>query len=152
MNSFTRGLLAAGVLSAAALVSIPAGAQSTTAAPATTPPPAANTDTSSSNSSNSMGIGTPVRNADGSYNASAVIGLDVRNNNNDSIGSVRQLIVDKTGTVTGVVVDVGGFLGIGAHPVLLQWKQVKLADRDGKAIAVVNVDKDTLKQMPAYNS
>ena len=151
MNNLTRGLIAAGVLSAAALASIPAGAQSTTAAPATTPPPATNTDTSS-NTSNSRGIGTAVRNADGSYNASAVIGLDVRNSNNDSIGSVRQLIVDKKGTVTGVVVDVGGFLGIGAHPVLLQWNQVQLADRDGKTIAVVNVDKDTLKQMPAYKS
>ena len=151
MNNLTRGLFAAGLLSAAALASIPAGAQNTTAAPATTPPPATTTD-SSSNTSNSMGIGTEVRNADGSYNASAVIGLDVRNSNNDSIGSVRQLLVDKKGTVTGVVVDVGGFLGIGAHPVLLQWNQVQLADRDGKTIAVVNVDKDTLKQMPAYKS
>ncbi|HVM84719.1 MAG TPA: PRC-barrel domain-containing protein [Candidatus Binatia bacterium] len=151
MNSLTRGLLAAGVLSTAALATIPAGAQSTTVAPATTPPPATTTDTSSS-TSNSMGIGTAVRNADGSYNASAVIGLDVRNSNNDSIGSVRQLIVDKSGKVSGVVVDVGGFLGIGAHPVLLQWNQVQLADRDGKTIAVVDVDKDTLKQMPAYKS
>jgi len=151
MNRLTRSLLAAGVLSAAALASLPAGAQSTTVAPATPPPPATTTDTSS-NTSNSMGIGTAVRNADGSYNASAVIGLDVRNSNNDSIGSVRQLIVDKSGKVSGVVVDVGGFLGIGAHPVLLQWNQVQLADRDGKTIAVVNVDKDTLKQMPAYKS
>jgi len=151
MNRLTRSLLAAGVLSAAALASLPAGAQSTTVAPATPPPPATTTDTSS-NTSNSMGIGTAVRNADGSYNASAVIGLDVRNSNNDSIGSVRQLIVDKSGKVSGVVVDVGGFLGIGAHPVLLQWNQVQLAERDGKTIAVVNVDKDTLKQMPAYKS
>jgi sporulation protein YlmC with PRC-barrel domain len=109
--------------------------------------PAAN---ATGDNNSTMSVGTPVRNADGTLNASEVIGLDVRNNNNDSIGEIRQLVVDKGGSVSGVVVDVGGFLGIGAHPVLLQWNQVRLVDRDGKTEAVVNIDKDTLKQMPAY--
>jgi sporulation protein YlmC with PRC-barrel domain len=112
----------------------------------------ATTASSSSDNGTTMGIGTPVHNADGSYNASEVIGLDVRNGAENSIGKISQLVLDKSGSVAGVVVDVGGFLGIGAHPVLLQWKQVKLMDRDGKTEAVVNVDKDTLKQMPAYKS
>ncbi|MGH6893174.1 MAG: hypothetical protein ACREEP_13025 [Dongiaceae bacterium] len=34
--------------------------------------------------------------------------------------------------------------------VLLNRKDVALTDRDGKSAAVVNVSKDRLKQMPAY--
>jgi sporulation protein YlmC with PRC-barrel domain len=108
--------------------------------------------TANSSTSTSTAMGTSVRNADGSLNASEVIGLDVRNVNHDSIGEISQLVIDKNGKVSGVVVDVGGFLGIGTHPVLLQWKQVKLTDQDGKTEAVVNIGKDTLKAMPAYKS
>jgi sporulation protein YlmC with PRC-barrel domain len=99
-----------------------------------------------------LGMGTPIQNADGSMNASQVIGLNVRNNSDDSIGKISELVVNQDGKVQGVVVDVGGFLGIGAHPVMLKWNQVKIGPRDGSIEASVDMTKDTLKQMPAYNS
>ncbi|MES1151228.1 MAG: PRC-barrel domain-containing protein, partial [Dongia sp.] len=110
----------------------------------------ANGNTSASASATTMG--TPVKNADGSLNASQVIGMKVVNGQDENVGKVGELIMGSNGTVSGVVVDVGGFLGIGTHPVLLDWKQISLVDRDGATEVLVDASKDQLKQMPAYEA
>jgi sporulation protein YlmC with PRC-barrel domain len=91
-----------------------------------------------------------IINADGSLNASKLIGLDVQSPEDTKVGDIGEVVLDKDGKVEGVVVDVGGFLGIATHPVLLDWKDVTLASQDGKDRAVVNLTKDKLEQMPAY--
>ncbi len=111
-----------------------------------------NTSQNASQQNSSSTFGTPVKNADGSLNASQVIGMKVVNNSDESIGKVGELVLGSKGAVTGVVVDVGGFLGIGTHPVMLGWKQVKVVDKDGTTEAMVDMSKDQLKQMPAYSA
>jgi sporulation protein YlmC with PRC-barrel domain len=91
-------------------------------------------------------------NADGSINASKVVGVNVVNNANDTVGEIGEVLLDASGKVSGVVVDVGGFLGIGTHPVKLAWKQIKMINNDGKLQAVVNMDKNALKLMPEYKT
>ena len=91
-----------------------------------------------------------VMNADGSLNASKLIGLNVQSPEDKKVGDIGEVVLDKDGKVEGVVVDVGGFLGIATHPVLLDWKDVTLASQDGKDRAVVNLTKEKLEQMPAY--
>ena len=99
----------------------------------------------------SMSLSTPAQNGDGSFNASKVVGMSVMNQNNEDIGEIGEILLDRSGKVDGVVVDVGGFLGIGAHPVKLGWNQVKLEKQDGSFRAVVNMDKSALKKMPEYD-
>jgi len=108
-------------------------------------------DMSANNNDNNKTM-SPALNADGSFNASHVVGLAVVNNANESIGKVSEVLLDNSGKVSGVIVDVGGFLGIGTHPVKLAWNQLKLANRDGSLQAVVNMDKAALKQMPEYKA
>jgi len=91
-------------------------------------------------------------NADGSFNASKVVGLKVVNNGDDAIGEIGEVLLDESGKISGVVVDVGGFLGIATHPVKLGWNDIKLVNKDGALRAVVNMDKNALKQMPEYNA
>jgi sporulation protein YlmC with PRC-barrel domain len=91
-----------------------------------------------------------IINADGSMNASKLIGLDVQSPEDKKVGDIGEVVLDKDGKVEGVVVDVGGFLGIATHPVLLDWKDVTLASQDGKDRAVVSLTKEKLEQMPAY--
>lgn len=91
-----------------------------------------------------------IINADGSLNASKLIGLDVQSPEDKKVGDIGEVVLGKDGQVDGVVVDVGGFLGIATHPVLLDWKDVTLASQDGKDRAVVNLTKEKLEQMPAY--
>jgi len=108
-------------------------------------------DMSANNNDNNKTM-SPALNADGSFNASKVVGLAVVNNANESIGKVSEVLLDNSGKVSGVIVDVGGFLGIGTHPVKLAWNQLKLANQDGSLQAVVNMDKAALKQMPEYKA
>jgi sporulation protein YlmC with PRC-barrel domain len=93
-----------------------------------------------------------VLNADGSMNASKLIGLDVQSPEDEKVGDISEVVLDNGGQVQGVVVDVGGFLGIATRPVLLDWKDVKLATENGQDRAVVNLTKENLEQMPAYES
>jgi hypothetical protein len=88
----------------------------------------------------------------GNMSANAIIGADVRNKANETIGKVTDLYVGKDGAVKGVVVGVGGFLGVGEHNVMLSWDKVQLReDRDHNGV-VLNTDatKDSLKAMPEY--
>jgi len=126
-----------------------ANSASGTGAPTTNQ--ATTTGTTSENAS-APTMGSPVKNADGSLNASQVIGMKVVNNADESVGKIGELVMASDGKVSGVVVDVGGFLGIGTHPVLLDWKQISLVDKAGTIEASVNATKDQLKQMPAYSA
>ena len=62
--------------------------------------------------------------AAGQWRTSKMIGLNVFNNSNEKIGSVSELIVDRSGKLEAVVVGVGGFLGLGEHDVAVPYSQI----------------------------
>lgn len=65
------------------------------------------------------------------------------------IGSVAHVHGSSTGTQ--VVIDVGGFLGIGAKPVAVPVSQMDfMKDEDGDVHAVTAWTKDQLKAMPEH--
>ena len=67
----------------------------------------------------------------------------------EMIGSVSHL--HGTGPTSQVVIDVGGFLGIGAKPVAVAIDQLEfMRDEDGDVHAVTNWTKDQLKDMPEH--
>src|SRR6476469_9718037 len=61
----------------------------------------------------------------GNWRASKVVGLSVYNDNNESIGSINELLMDKSGNIKAVVIGVGGFLGVGEHLVALPLDKVR---------------------------
>jgi sporulation protein YlmC with PRC-barrel domain len=61
------------------------------------------------------------------WRASKLIGVDIYGQNNEKIGDVNEVLIDRSGNADAVVVGVGGFLGIGEKDVALpfsaiQWK------------------------------
>ena len=102
-------------VAASALLASEAFAQSPSATTdrATTAAPAAASDTSSFR---------------GSWRTSKLVGLNVYNDSNESIGSVNDLLTDKSGDIKAVVIGVGGFLGIGEHLVAVPLDKVKFVD------------------------
>ena len=62
---------------------------------------------------------------DGQWRASKLNGLNVYNDNNEKIGSIEELIVDKSAKVDGVILGVGGFLGMGEHYVAVPMEKLK---------------------------
>jgi sporulation protein YlmC with PRC-barrel domain len=61
----------------------------------------------------------------GDWRASKIVGLSVYNDNNESIGSINDLLTDKNGSIKAVVIGVGGFLGVGSHLVAIPFEKVK---------------------------
>jgi len=88
--------------------------------------------------------------------ASKLIGSKVRNNANENIGDINELILDKDGKVAAVVIGVGGFLGMGEREVALDFKALNIKyDPNAKTEAgattiTVNATKDSLKNAPAW--
>jgi sporulation protein YlmC with PRC-barrel domain len=102
-------------LAASALLASVAFAQSPSATTdrATTAAPAAASDTSSFK---------------GNWRSSKLVGLNVYNDSNESLGSINDLLTDKSGNIKGVVIGVGGFLGVGEHLVAVAFDKVKFVD------------------------
>ncbi len=60
--------------------------------------------------------------------ASELIGTRVVGANNESIGDINDVIVDRNGQVMAAVVGVGGFLGIGEKDVAVPFKSLEFAN------------------------
>jgi sporulation protein YlmC with PRC-barrel domain len=128
---------------AALLMAAPAFAQTTTSPPpATTVAPSGQTQFYSRQA-------TDMR-------ASVLIGANVTNTANETVGEINELILDKDGRVVAVVVGVGGFLGIGEREVALDYKSLNIKydpsamTNAGATTVQVNATKDSLKTAPAW--
>ncbi|HWX08195.1 MAG TPA: PRC-barrel domain-containing protein [Bradyrhizobium sp.] len=64
----------------------------------------------------------------GEWRASKVVGLGVYNDNNESIGTINELLMDKSGNVKIAVLSVGGFLGVGSHYVAIPYEKLKFVN------------------------
>jgi len=154
------------------LMSIAVGAALAQPAPATAPvAPAERTQTTTSP--------TPTAATPG-WRASKLVGVNVYNNDNEKIGDISEILLDTSGKVSGVIIGVGGFLGLGQHDVLVQMDQLKFVNEPRSATAptttappttpptagtatarsanekwypdhaLMNATKDQLKGMPAF--
>ena len=103
------GLAASAMLASVAFAQSP----SATTDRATTAAPAAASDTSSFK---------------GNWRSSKMVGLNVYNDSNESLGSINDLLTDKSGNIKAVVIGVGGFLGVGEHLVAVAFDKVKFVD------------------------
>jgi len=65
----------------------------------------------------------------GQYRATQLVGVNIYNSNDESIGEVNELLVDKDGAIKAVVIGVGGFLGIGQKNVALPYTAIKWEDK-----------------------
>jgi sporulation protein YlmC with PRC-barrel domain len=80
-----------------------------------------NTNTAaSSSSSNSGSMHQP-----GQWRASKLSGVNVYNENNEKIGDISDVILDKSGKAENVIIGVGGFLGMGEHLVAVPFDKIK---------------------------
>ena len=75
---------------------------------------------------------------------------DVYDPNNNKIGAVSDVLVSPDGRVDALIVGVGGFLGVGAKDVAVNFNAVKQIKRDNKVYLTVNATKDELKAAPGF--
>lgn len=82
--------------------------------------------------------------------SSKLVGTTVYNNKNETVGEVEDLVIENGKTLTGVVVSVGGFLGLGESYVVLDPSSLAINNKDGKWMVHADTDKDTLKNAPKF--
>lgn len=63
------------------------------------------------------------------WQGSKLIGLNVYDQQNQKIGDIKELLLDKDGKVSRVAIGVGGFLGMGEHDVAVKWTDLKFSDQ-----------------------
>ncbi|KQQ82097.1 PRC-barrel domain-containing protein [Aureimonas sp. Leaf324] len=110
------------------------------------------TETTASTSGNTpaANVGTPVTGAD--LTADNLIGTSVYGPDNQTIGSIGDIALTPDGQVDAVIVDVGGFLGIGAKPVAVAMDNLQfMRDSGGSLTLTTQFTQDQLKNAPEFN-
>jgi sporulation protein YlmC with PRC-barrel domain len=72
--------------------------------------------------------GTAVQTQGDVWRASKLKGLNVYNDKNEKLGDIAEILLDKSGKVSGVVIGVGGFLGMGEHDIMVEMSKLKFVD------------------------
>ena len=71
---------------------------------------------------------TTTTSASGEWRVSKMAGVKVYNDANENIGSINDLLMDKSGAVKIAVIGVGGFLGMGEHLVAVPYEKLKFVN------------------------
>jgi sporulation protein YlmC with PRC-barrel domain len=108
-KSITTGLVGSLLLASAAFAEEPTA---TSDRANMTPPPAAASQSS----------------FQGNWRASKVAGLSVYNDSNENVGSINDLLMDKSGNIKAAVLSVGGILGVGARLVAVPFDKIKFVN------------------------
>ncbi len=70
--------------------------------------------------------------------------------NDNKIGEVKDMLLDREGKVQAVIVSVGGFLGMGEKDVAVPFDAVATTQRDNKWWLSMNASKDELRTAPGF--
>jgi hypothetical protein len=118
--------------------------------------------------------------ASGLWQGSKLINMNVYNEQNEKIGTIKELMVDKSGNIAMAVIGVGGFLGMGERDVAVKFAELKWSTEPVKTStssstntmrpattgtgassssapktypdhAIFNANKDQLKAMPQFD-
>jgi len=83
-----------------------------------------------------------------------VEGATVYGRDDEKIGTVRALKVGADDRITDAVIDVGGFLGLGAHSVLLPFSQLTVLRATAGSDLRVHLDttKERLEALPPHGA
>src|SRR6202022_2504811 len=68
----------------------------------------------------------------------------------NKIGDVDDVLIDKEGRVTAVIIGVGGFLGMGEKDVAVPFSSVRASEKNNKWYLVLNTNKEALKNAPGF--
>lgn len=82
------------------------------------------------------------------------IGTTVYNSNNESIGEINDLILQKDGGIVAAVIGVGGFLGIGEKNVAVPMSNIMVSQNEtGSDLKLTTSETaDTLKNAPEFKT
>jgi hypothetical protein len=81
----------------------------------------------------------------------SILGREVTNRDGDS-GRVIDVLVDLDGRSGAVVVEFGGFMGIGSRKVAVDWNALRFVREGNRSLLTVDVSRDQIRDAPEYKS
>lgn len=83
--------------------------------------------------------------------ARVYIGSKVQNSAGETVGDVNDIMFDRTGRISTVVLGVGGFLGMGERNVAVPFETLSYTSgKDGARVIVVPTTKEALMSAPPF--
>jgi hypothetical protein len=84
--------------------------------------------------------------------ADNLIGTTVYGADDAKVGEIGDVVLSSDNGIDAVVVDVGGFLGVGEKPVAIGMEKLKfMADKDGNQYLYTNFTKEQLEAQAPYD-
>ena len=118
------------------------------AAPAATGQPAATDTTTTAAIDKSMLTEVPS----GELKTEELTGTTVYGANDENMGEISDIVLAQDGKVDAVIIDVGGFLGIGEKPVAVGFDKLTfMTDKDGNKYLYTTFTKEQLDAQTAYD-
>ncbi|MDD7972351.1 PRC-barrel domain-containing protein [Roseinatronobacter alkalisoli] len=95
-----------------------------------------------------------VRAEAGDVSTEMLIGEEVYDMNDETVGTVDDMILDEDGTITSIIIDFGGFLGIGSSQASIGFDELSIMTTEGFADVRIYVDasKDQIQELPRYQA
>ena len=90
-----------------------------------------------------------------SFGSGKLIGANLKTRSGDeTIGPVTDLVIDENGQIAAVIVEVGGFLGLGEKNVAISWDSIERRSNQKDADTNFRVDttKEALENAPEYKA
>ena len=79
-------------------------------------------------------------------------GINVYGTNDEHIGTIGDLALNEDGSVDALIIDFGGFLGIGTKPVAVAFENLNfLADPNNNRSLVLPITRDQMEAAPAFD-
>ena len=85
------------------------------------------------------------------FDAKGILGRDVRSPGSENMGRIADVVVDRAGQVRGVVIDFGGFLGVGQRKIVVDWSALHFWNvADKTASITLDLTREQVRAAPEY--
>lgn len=83
--------------------------------------------------------------------AAGILGAKVQGPVGEAMGLVVDVIVARDGRPDALIIDFGGFLGVGTRKIAIDWRLVHFAPGAKEAPVLIEVSRDDLRAAPEYD-
>jgi sporulation protein YlmC with PRC-barrel domain len=84
--------------------------------------------------------------------ADSLLGKEVYGADGSQMGLVTNVLIDRDGKPIALVIDFGGFLGVGSRKIAIDWNLMQFRPGNKDKPVTLSLTKDQLKAAPEYKS
>ncbi len=82
------------------------------------------------------------------FQPESILGKDLVSASGQSAGRIVDVLADESGQVRAVVVDYGGFLGVGSRKIAIAWTDLRFGQDVKAGVVMVDIPSDRLSRAP----